>query len=113
MTAASHPDPAGARTASLVPPGTPTITPATPATPHARTLVAALAAGDPMRAPFDAAVRAFVRAERRADHTLDEILATLRAVLRDHVEGPLPAETRRVLREAAAWFAVSEFYRAD
>jgi hypothetical protein len=109
MTAAHQPEPAGSR-ALPVGPGGPALTPATP---HARALVAALALGDPMRAPFDSAVRAFVRAERRAEHTLDDVLATLRALLRDHVEPPLPAETRTALREAAAWFAVSEFYRAD
>ena len=108
MTAAHHAEQAGSRTAPSAPLGAPA-----PATPHARALVDALATSDPMRAPFDAAVRALVRAERRADHTRDEVLAALRVILRDHVEPPLPPDPRTALREAAAWFAVSEFYRAD
>ena len=108
MAAAHHPEPVGSRAAPFAPVGA-----TTPATPHARALITALATSDPMRAPFDAAVRAFVRAERCADRSLDEVLASLRALLRDHVEPPLPTDTRTVLREAAAWFAVSEFYRAD
>ncbi|HEU4630344.1 MAG TPA: hypothetical protein VFS08_11410 [Gemmatimonadaceae bacterium] len=107
MTAAHHPEPAGSR---AVPP-TP-VAPA-PATPHARALVAALATGEPLRAPVDTAVRAFVRTERNAGRELDDVLTSLRTLLREHVEPPLPTETRAALREAAAWFAVSEYYRAD
>ena len=81
--------------------------------PEARVLAAALRTSDPMRAPFDAAVRRFVRVERERGLDLDAILATLAAVLRAHVEPGLAASHREALRDAVAWFAVSEFHRAD
>lgn len=81
--------------------------------PEVRELAAALRTADPMRAPFDAAVRRFVRAERERGLGLDTILATLTGVLRVHVEPGLAASHREALRDAVAWFAVSEFHRAD
>jgi hypothetical protein len=81
--------------------------------PEVRELAAALRTADPMRAPFDAAVRRFVRVERERGLDLDTILATLAAVLRVHVEPGLATSHREALRDAVAWFAVSEFHRAD
>ena len=76
-------------------------------------LATALRAGDPMRGGFDRAVRRFVRRQRDAGLDLDAILLTLAAVLRTHVEPTLPAGHARTLRDAATWFAVSEYHRAD
>ena len=81
--------------------------------PEVRELAVALRTADPMRAPFDAAVRRFVRVERGRGLDLDTILATLAGVLRVHVEPALAPRDREALRDAVAWFAVSEFHRAD
>jgi hypothetical protein len=81
--------------------------------PESRELAAALRTADPMRATFDAAVRRFVRAERERGLDLDTILATLAGVLRRQVEPGLTPLHREALRDAVAWFAVSEFHRAD
>lgn len=83
------------------------------ATARARELAAALRDGDPMRASFDTAVRRFVRAEREDGRDLDAILAAIAAIVRAHVEPSLPTERRSALQRATAWFAVSEYHRAD
>ena len=85
----------------------------TVASPRAGELAAALRAGDPMRASFDVAVRRYVRAERDDGRDLDAILASIAAIVRAHVEPSLPPERRDALQHATAWFAVSEFHRAD
>ena len=66
-----------------------------------------------MRMGLDVAVRRYVRAERADGRELESILATLATTLRAHVEPGLPPEHRAALQHAVAWFAVSEFHRAD
>ena len=83
------------------------------ASPRARELASALGEGDPMRATFDGAVRRYVRAEREDGRDLETILASVAAILRAHVEPSLPPEHREALQRATAWFAVSEYHRAD
>jgi len=81
--------------------------------PRACELATALRGADPMRASFDVAVRRFVRAGREAGRDRDTILASVAAILRAHVEPSLPPERRGALQHATAWFAVSEYHRAD
>ena len=84
-----------------------------PAPDRTAELARSLAECDPMRMSFDVAVRRFVRVERRDGRDLDAILATLAAVLRRDVEPRLAPERRAALQHAVAWFAVSEYHRAD
>lgn len=82
-------------------------------TPQARELATRLRAADPLRYPFDAAVRRFVRTERAAGRSLETILDELKSILRSAVDPGLPPAQRPALRTAVTWFAVSEFHRAD
>lgn len=76
-------------------------------------LARSLAVRDPMHTGLDVAVRRFVRAERADGRELDAILATLASVLRRDVEPRVGPERRAALQHAVAWFAVSEYHRAD
>lgn len=86
---------------------------AAPASDRTAELARSLAECDPVRMSFDGAVRHFVRAERRDGRDLDAILATLATVLGRDVEPRLAPELRAALQHAVAWFAVSEYHRAD
>jgi hypothetical protein len=80
---------------------------------RAAELARSLAVCDPLRTALDVAVRRFVRAERGDGRSLESILDTLAGVLRRDVEPRVEPAHRAALQHAVAWFAVSEFHRAD